>query len=159
MKIFVTVTPESQRAVRVKLDTARKGVAKGLHRGIQKAIISLESFYKKDILHGGIVKARTGNLSRSTFSRMLGEFTGVVGWGKEAPYARYVNDGTKPHIITATRAKALRFIVGGSVTFRKSVNHPGSVARNFAEIGLTRYTPNIREMIAAEVNRGVKTGE
>jgi len=65
---------------------------------------------------------------------------------------RYVNEGTKPHVILPKRAKALAFksgykaktIVGkkvartggsfGSTVFSKGVIHPGTEARDFDEI-------------------------
>lgn len=156
MNITVTLDPASARAYRVRLDTAKAGVAKGLNRGILKAIIGLESFFKRDILHGGIVQSHTGNLSRSTFSRMESQFVGVVGWGREAPYAIFVNDGTRPHVIESTRASALRFAIGGNVIFRKRVNHPGNPPFRFAEQGLAQYRDTAVAAISEEVNRGMK---
>lgn len=46
--------------------------------------------------------------------------------------ANYTDEGTRAHRITARRAKALRFVVGGRVVFAKSVMwRPGpGVARN-----------------------------
>jgi hypothetical protein len=53
-----------------------------------------------------------------------------------ASYAGYVIGGTKPHVITATNAKALRWFANaghGPVMFAKSVNHPGTKPNNFPE--------------------------
>ena len=50
-----------------------------------------------------------------------------------APYARYVHEGTRPHVIRASRGGALRFHwdkVGREVFFA-SVQHPGSRANPF----------------------------
>lgn len=47
------------------------------------------------------------------------------------PAVRFVLDGTRPHIIRARRAKALRFDMGGRTVFAKQVHHPGTRANNF----------------------------
>lgn len=45
-----------------------------------------------------------------------------------APYAKYVHDGTKPHIIEPKRASVLRWMDdNGEVHFAKRVKHPGYV--------------------------------
>lgn len=46
-------------------------------------------------------------------------------------YAKFVHDGTNPHIIRPVRRQALRFTVGGQVVFAKFVNHPGTRSRPF----------------------------
>lgn len=154
--ITVTVTPESQRALKVKLDNAKKGVQTGLRSGINAAIISLESSIKKDYLSGQLANAITGNLRRSVFSRMVDDRNGLVGVGAEAPYAIFVNDGTRPHIIEARNAKALRFEMGGNVLYRRMVNHPGTKPTLFMETALKDNTPSILRIIQERVNRGVK---
>ena len=54
-----------------------------------------------------------------------------------APYAAFVEDGTKPHVIEARNAKALRFRgKDGQFIFRKRVNHPGTAPRKFMERAL-----------------------
>ena len=45
---------------------------------------------------------------------------------KATDNAARLSGGTDAHRITASRARALRFAMGGSVLFRKSVNHPGT---------------------------------
>ena len=52
-------------------------------------------------------------------------------------YADYQAWGTRPHIIVARRARALRFYwpVVGKVVYRRSVMHPGTAANPF----LTRH--------------------
>lgn len=154
--ISVEVTQESQTALRIKLDRAKSGIVKGLRAGIQAATIHLSTVIKRDYLSGQVVNRRTGNLSRAVFTRMESDTTGIVGVGKEAPYGRFVNDGTLPRVITAVNAKALRFVINGNVLFRKSVNHPGIRARHFMEDALSSDRMNIQQIIADRVNSGVK---
>lgn len=171
--IDVQVTEQSQRAVRVRLDAHRAGVARGLSAGINAATIHLASVIKRDYLSGQLVNRRTGNLSRAVFSKMVDATTGVVGVGAEAPYARFINDGTAPHVITAHGAivaaagragldvkgisgpRALRFVMNGQVMFRQSVMHPGIRARHFMETALEAAMPDIQRIVAQRVNAAV----
>lgn len=51
-------------------------------------------------------------------------------------YARYVNDGTRPHIIRPKNASVLRFVVGGRVVYARVVHHPGTRANPFLDRAL-----------------------
>lgn len=54
------------------------------------------------------------------------------------PAVRFVIEGTRPHLIRPRRAKALRFEVGGRVTYAKVVRHPGTRANPFLQRALRR---------------------
>lgn len=72
----------------------------------------------------------TGNLRRSINHYVKGPFeSGVRQDG--ADYWVDVEYGTKPHVITPKRGKALRFRVGGKYVFARKVNHPGSKPNPF----------------------------
>ncbi|PWI15947.1 hypothetical protein DI272_18600 [Streptomyces sp. Act143] len=47
------------------------------------------------------------------------------------PATLYVLEGTRPHLIRARRARALRFEVDGQIVFAKVVRHPGTRPNNF----------------------------
>ena len=71
----------------------------------------------------------------------IGLFRLKGGVTAHARYARYVHEGTRPHVIRARRASALHFYwekMGREVWFR-SVNHPGTRAVPF----LTRATRRV----------------
>lgn len=80
----------------------------------------------EDLVELGAGKhAKTGQLERSIFK---GRITG--GWevghnSQVAPYARFVHDGTRPHVIEPDKKRALRWPVPGGFRFAKKVNHPG----------------------------------
>ena len=73
--------------------------------------------------------AKTGKLEQS-----LGKARIPGGWevghdSRVAPYARFVHDGTRPHLIFPRRdggKKALRWAGGGLFHFAKFVHHPGN---------------------------------
>lgn len=52
-------------------------------------------------------------------------------------YAKFVHDGTRPHVIRPVRAQALRFQVGNRTVYAKVVHHPGTRARPFLDRALT----------------------
>lgn len=77
-------------------------------------------------------KQHTGELDRALAHIQLSAFRGKV--FNTAPYARWVDEGTKPHTIRAHNAKFLRFESGGQIYFRRQVNHPGTAPRPFVAI-------------------------
>lgn len=80
------------------------------------------------------LQQRSGNLARSVSSEVTEDgssVTGLVGIPEASTaraYAQILHDGgsTRAHIIEAQDGKALAFMAGGQMIFRKRVNHPGS---------------------------------
>jgi hypothetical protein len=75
---------------------------------------------------------RTGNLAMS-ITKQVGE-----GWASIkplAPYAIYVEKGTRPHEIYPVNARCLAFASGmlGGVVFAMHVHHPGTKPNPFVE--------------------------
>lgn len=82
----------------------------------------------------GRVPVLTGHLGRSIREdpqRQTSPFRVSGGVTAHAKYARFVHDGTRPHVIRARNVRALRFTVGGKTLFRSAVNHPGTGSRPF----------------------------
>lgn len=71
-----------------------------------------------------------GNLRQSIVAGMASRLVGIIRVG--AAYAVYVHEGTRPHVIVATRAKVLMNRRTGQV-FGKRVNHPGTRANPFLQ--------------------------
>lgn len=71
---------------------------------------------------------RTGKLAQSITKTVRG-YEAIV--EATAPYAVYVERGTRPHVIRPVRAKALRFEVDGETVYAKIVHHPGTLANPF----------------------------
>lgn len=83
-----------------------------------------------------LVPVRTGRLRDSIHTsppRKLSMWTVEGRVTASAPYAKFVHEGTRPHIIRARNAQALRFYwpVMGRVVFFKQVSHPGTGATPF----------------------------
>lgn len=80
-----------------------------------------------------IVPVKSGKLRGSIRVVQARDVKGryTVGYNVEAdaPYARYVHDGTRPHVIVGN--PLLVFQVGGATVFARRVNHPGTKANPF----------------------------
>lgn len=69
----------------------------------------------------------TGNMRNNTTTRVSKSGPRVrVEATIDTDYARYVAEGTRPHVIRPRRARALRFTTGGRVVYAAKVNHPGT---------------------------------
>lgn len=65
----------------------------------------------------------------------------------------WVNEGTKPHVITPRKAKALRFdAASGGVVFTKRVNHPGTAPRDYTGKALEQVQDALPTIIASYLN-------
>lgn len=60
------------------------------------------------------------------------------------PYAGYVVDGTRPHMIVPRNAKVLHFQAGGADVFTRRVNHPGTKPNPFARVAVEAVLPAVR---------------
>lgn len=86
---------------------------------------------------------KSGRLRKSTASTVTMVAGGAeIVWKSDAPYTRFVIEGTKPHTITAN-GSALRFEVNGQVVYATSVNHPGTKPNPFPKRAMTRALPAI----------------
>jgi hypothetical protein len=93
-----------------------------LTEAMQRSVLLVEGNAKRE------APVKKGNLRRTITSRVeQGGRRGVI--GTNAPYARPVHDGSRPHIIKATRAKALYW--KGASHPVKSVKHPGNKPNPF----------------------------
>ena len=93
--------------------------------------------------------AKTGTLERS-----LGKTRIPNGWeighdSRVAPYARFVHDGTKPHLIFPNKKKMLRWAGGGVFHFAKVVHHPG----NKPDRWMDRASAQAPNIFKAEIER------
>lgn len=81
----------------------------------------------------GLVRKRTRTLEKSIVKRAEVDSRGpVVYVVTSVSYARYENDGTRPHLIRARNRKVLRFPgAGGQLVFVTQVHHPGTTGSQF----------------------------
>lgn len=148
-----------------ELLTALRNAPEEIRRSIQDEMNmvkdSLIQYIRDEKLSGQVLNTGTGELKDSLYGDVQANRVNVrltVSTGS-IPYAEILEEGgqTSPHVITATKADMLRFVMGGSVIFRHSVNHPGSnfPARSYMASSLYERVDAIRQQILEAVNRGL----
>lgn len=74
-----------------------------------------------------------------------------------APHARFVHDGTSPHLITPARRQALRWTQGSEFRFARSVLHPGTKPDPFLYQAAEAKAPAVRILIQDEgINAAIR---
>jgi len=89
---------------------------------------------KKNIQKKRLFRSRTGNLLRSIVAVPESNLRVVIyGAGKDSflEYGKYLEFGTRPHVIRPRERKALKIPTSKGFIFRKKVNHPGIRARHY----------------------------
>jgi hypothetical protein len=81
---------------------------------------------------------------RESIHKFIGE--GEARVGPTAPYALFVEYGTRPHVIRPVNASCLAFFAGGRMVFAAYVNHPGTRPQPFV-----RYAAEEAQRRAPEV--------
>lgn len=132
--------------------------ATDLNRAVATAILGMDPAVSDGLQHGAkrveqAAKAqhdyhdRTGALTRSIAA---GQVTGAfyargleVDVTADAPGAAAIEQGARPHVITARHARALRFRFGGALVFRRSVNHPGNKPYKYLAGALERELDDV----------------
>ena len=79
-----------------------------------------------------MVNVQSGQL-RSSIKHEIKHFPTTMSLyvGSNVEYAKYVHDGTSPHVIRARPGGVLAFPKGGRTVFATYVNHPGTSPRPF----------------------------
>ena len=96
------------------------------------------------------VPVKSRNLYNSLEIRQEGPDRIVVGPNLNvAPYAPFVDRGTRPHVIEPkSPGGVLAFKVKGQMVFAKKVNHPGTKAQPFVLPAFQAWVDSLGEMAA-----------
>lgn len=114
-------------SVRITLDDA--GLRRRLNAipGAVDKALALTAVEVEDLIEQRAGRhAKTGALERSIFKRRIGGGWELGHDSQVAPHARFVHDGTRPHVILPKDRKVLRWPVPGRFAFARKVNHPGT---------------------------------
>jgi len=99
-------------------------------------------------------KRRTGALEDKLQGVMLSTTSGK--FFALAEHARYIDEGTPPHIIAAKGGRWLRFEQAGTVMFRRVVRHPGTKPRPFVASAQASGQMALRNTLNQIVNQMVR---
>lgn len=86
----------------------------------------------------GRYQDRSGRLRAGIIARFVSNSGRSVTWEILSPasYSKFIESGTRPHVIRARGDGYLAFQVGGRTVFARQVNHPGTHAYPFAGPGM-----------------------
>lgn len=103
-------------------------------------------------------KTRFGALDRSVIARQTGPAQAEIRLDSAiAPYAVYVHEGTRAHVIEPVKRKALWFETrGGTFRFARGVEHPGTKADRFLYESAERNRARVESRIQAGVNAAIQ---
>ena len=73
--------------------------------------------------------------------------------GSGLPYARFVEEGTVPHVIKPRAGKILRFVIEGREVFAREVIHPGYAGKPFLKPSIEMVTPRLRSELLSSLTR------
>lgn len=123
-----------------------------LSKAVNKSIVEIASRAKKEApANKGI---STGNTLRQNIKeRMVGQLRGEV--VADRPYAIYVHQGTRPHIIVPIRRKVLANKRTGEF-FGKRVRHPGTKPNPFFERAFERSSAGIEKFFNTAMDNLLK---
>lgn len=119
----------------------RAGMRRGVSAGVSEGAAAARAGHKFKNQTGDLEKSIQGRLTGSSETEHRGEIVAAM------PYASFVEEGRGP--VTVVNAKALRFVIGGQVFFRRSVGP----ARAFPFMGIA-YLKCERVMIR-EIEIGI----
>lgn len=101
-------------------------------------------------------KDQTGALRKSIVRGEKGTWALFVkAGGRDAPYAQWIEAGSKEHEIKARRARFLRFEQNGQVVFRKRVFHPGTKAARFMQSARDTSEGVANQYLEAGINAAI----
>lgn len=100
----------------------------------------------------------TGRMKLSERYARTGFAEGVrLEWRAYTPYAKYVIDGTRPHIIRPVAARALHWYSGdGRQHFAKVVHHPGNKPNPFPKEVLDAVKDEVMQDLRDRVNAALR---
>lgn len=125
MNVNFKVEYDDINKFRIKIDTKNAQFNPKIREAIEKSTLTIQRDARNNLKSNGSVK--TGHLRRSVATRVSAT-EGEVNTSN-VKYARYVEEGTKPHVIKPRRKKYLYW--EGAKHPVKKVNHPGSKEKPF----------------------------
>jgi phage gpG-like protein len=141
---------------RARLDAMPSALAAALAAKAGDLASALVDRVKYDKLTGGALNVQSGALQASIVASVSVDADSVsvsVGSEGDVKYAAIQEYGgkTAAHDIAPQKAKALAFLMGGTLRFAKSVHHPGSVipARPYLGSALDEMRDEILDTLGA----------
>lgn len=110
-----------------ELKRAHRELIRNTEISIQKALDDAWDEVQKHVSSTSRFVHRTGAVKSGMRRKFIRLKSGArLEISNRVRHATFLERGTRPHPIVAKRGRALRFMVGGQVFFRRRVFHPGT---------------------------------
>jgi HK97 gp10 family phage protein len=165
MAMRAKIKPQSRDAVMKRLrelaPEAEKSASDAIQKGAQELAGAIRSRAPRDQgdFEGSI---QADKLSNRPDKKAVGitETKDPNAWGIFAKWTwRFLEFGTRPHIIKAKNKPNLVFYVGGKKVVTEKVAHPGSKAKNFIFPTYREYKKRIRRRVANAINKSIRAAQ
>jgi len=153
IELRVDASVASERIARRLGDTATRVLPSALQSAVRDSTLIAETWVR------ALTPVRTGTL-RGSLVTTVGPLRGEVASRLDrAPYGPVVEQGSRPHTITARGAGGILAFRGrdGSVVLTRRVNHPGFRGRAMFATGFARALPQIRATFERWVATAIAT--
>lgn len=135
------------RAFVASMKQARSHLSGLVLKALERTSVTAASYAKINTLY----RSRTGTLRSSIQHRLTSPTHAQT--SANAKHAKWIEEGTKPHVIEARRKRALRFVQNGTVRFATRVYHPGTKPRPFMQRARDRVEPLFDRLCKESIDR------
>ena len=155
---MITIELVGDDRIAARLDAMPGRMHDGLARAVTRLGLELQRQVQAEKLSGQVLKVRTGSL-RSSINTALADAPARIeaSVGTNIRYARPHEYGVAHPWTIAAKGRALRFVIGGRVIFRRSVRHPPLPERSFLRSALADMAPRIDEGLREAVAQSLRT--
>ncbi len=134
------------------LEAAQAAFNTSIMRALERTAEQAATYAKTSTLY----RSHTYGLRKSiTWGAQLGSTSAHAVVRASAPYAGFVENGTKPHDITPRRAQVLRFQQNGAIRFARIVHHPGTAPRPFMAQAADKVTPLFERLVNEAITKAL----
>lgn len=135
-----------------------KGVSAPISRAVMRLTLFMERTARdnitKSVYQRSVPWVRSGKARQSIVGKQESPLSGRVTMGVK--YGKFIEFGTKPHVITA-RGRSLVAKIGGKKVFLgKRVNHPGSKAYPFWNPAIKATKKQVPIELKKQINQALK---
>ncbi|MDA8230349.1 MAG: hypothetical protein M0006_03330 [Magnetospirillum sp.] len=141
-------------------------VQRSIARVVGEETVSLHSDIRDRIGAGEFFKDPNDRVRNALWSRVEADPTSITGFVGAKPVVlpsgfnltAGLEHGTAPHDIVAVKVKALAFMLGGALVFRRRVRHPGTSPYRFVTGPFEERRERIRARIEAAADPVIQGG-
>lgn len=139
-----------------RLGGALRGAARRIESAAQKQLPQAGRVIKQLASQRHQYVSRTGTLERRGIVVQTRKGAVEIALSEQVPYAQYVHEGTRSHVISAINGQVLRFTSRGRVIFARRVRHPGSRPDPFLYEAAEAAESDVHECFSDAIGKAIE---